>query len=95
MNDTWSGLAGSHEIDKETTLVLLRCTAANNPTGLIGGPWAPDGYTPPGALAIAGRCTRFARGTHLRQEAISALLPGYGVHTWYLNLATPKENPWA
>jgi len=82
------------DITKEEARELLIATAASNRTGLIGGPWSANGYTLDNALTILDRCTRVQREPYRRQDAVQAILPGYGDHVWYLSLEPGKENPW-
>lgn len=82
-----------HQITRAQAENYLWSTAANNVTGIIGGRWAPAGYTLTSALAMLGRCRTVHRDLIDGQDALIAHLPGHGEHVWYLNLA-PKEDPW-
>lgn len=79
----------------EEAAALLRQTAANNATGIIGGPHSIVGYTLSGALAMLERAETIELTQVHGHSTLIAHLAGYGDHFWYLNPNSRKEDPWA
>jgi hypothetical protein len=82
-------------VSAEQAKSLLRMTANNNSTHLIGSPDTVVGRTLSGSLTLADRLKNFRLTSRNGFEMLTGTLPCHGDHSWYLNRESAAEDPWS